>query len=127
MVSLFLLVLSSIWGLEQSDILVFIASILTVIGVAFFAQWSHLSYITAGIILFFTKDLRIGYYIPILDKAYDIAGEIKDIGVMFFHVYSKDLGLIPIPNTMMLHKMIILHGSTKPHKTEESNSKGRQN
>lgn len=119
LVSLFLLVLSSIWGLEQSDILVFIASILTVIGVAFFAQWSHLSNITAGIILFFTKDLRIGDYISILDPQHDITGEIKDIGMMFFHVYSEDLGLISIPNTMMLQKMIIIHGQTKPKKTEK--------
>lgn len=118
LVAIFLLVLSSIWGLEQSDILVFIASILTVIGVAFFAQWSHLSNITAGIILFFTKDLRIGDYLTIMDKDHDITGEIKDIGMMFFHIYSEDLGLISIPNTMMLHKMIILHRSAKPKKVD---------
>lgn len=119
LIALILVVLSSIWGLEQSDILLFIASILTVIGVAFFAQWSHLSNITAGIILFFTKDMRIGDYVTIMDPQHDIKGEIKDVGMMFFHVYSEDLGLISIPNTLMLQKMLIIHGQTKPKKTEE--------
>ncbi len=119
LISIFVLVLSSIWGLEQSDILLFIASILTVIGVAFFAQWSHLSNITAGIILFFTKDMRIGDYITIMDPQHDIKGEIKDVGMMFFHMYSEELGLISIPNTLVLQKMLIIHGRTKPIKDEK--------
>lgn len=119
LVLLFVLVLSSIWGLKQSDIILFIASILTVIGVAFFAQWSHLSNITAGVILFFTKDMRIGDYITIMDNQYEIKGEIQDAGMMFFRVYSEDLGLISIPNTLMLQKMLIIHGQTKPEKVEK--------
>lgn len=41
-----------IWGVKQSDLDVFIGSILTIIGVAFFAQWSLLSNITSSIIIF---------------------------------------------------------------------------
>lgn len=123
LLSVFLIILSSIWGLEQSDILIFIASILTVIGVAFFAQWSHLSNITAGVILFFTKDLRLGDQITILEKENDLTGEVKDIGVIFFQIYSKEKGLVSIPNTMMLQRMIALQGRSskkvEPNKLEK--------
>ena len=42
-----------IWGVDQKDILLTLSSITTVIGVAMFAQWSILSNITSGVILFF--------------------------------------------------------------------------
>ena len=42
-----------IWGVNQSELFVFMASVLTVIGIALFAQWSHLSNLTSGIITFF--------------------------------------------------------------------------
>ena len=42
-------VIISIWGVKPDQIFLFISSILTVIGVAFFAQWSILSNVTAGI------------------------------------------------------------------------------
>jgi hypothetical protein len=40
-----------IWGVQAKDIIIAI-SITTVVGVAMFAQWSILSNITSGIILF---------------------------------------------------------------------------
>lgn len=48
-----------IWGVETKDILFTVSSIATVIGVAFFAQWSILSNITSGMILFFSFPFRI--------------------------------------------------------------------
>ncbi|MFD1063729.1 hypothetical protein ACFQ1Q_10775 [Winogradskyella litorisediminis] len=48
-----------IWGVRQSDLLVFLGSILAVVGVAFFAQWSLLSNITSSIIIFFNHPVRL--------------------------------------------------------------------
>src|SRR5690606_3937313 len=40
--------LFTIWGVKSEHAFIFVSSILTVIGVAFFAQWSLLSNVTAG-------------------------------------------------------------------------------
>jgi len=52
-----------IWGVKQSDLAVFMGSVLTIVGVAFFAQWSFLSNITSSIILFFGHSVKIGDHI----------------------------------------------------------------
>jgi small-conductance mechanosensitive channel len=59
-----------IWGVQARDIFITISSVATVIGVAMFAQWSILSNITAGIILFFSFPFKIGDIILIHDKEY---------------------------------------------------------
>src|SRR5690606_10595871 len=42
-----------IWGVKTDNIITTLSAVITVIGVAFFASWSILSNITAGIILLF--------------------------------------------------------------------------
>ena len=49
-----LIALILIWGVQTKDIIIAISSITTVVGVAMFAQWSILSNITSGVILFFS-------------------------------------------------------------------------
>lgn len=58
--------IAAIWGVKQTDIVVFISSIMAILGIAFVAQWSLLSNITAGLILFFNHPLKIGDHIKIL-------------------------------------------------------------
>ena len=74
-----LILLAAIWGLKQNEIAVFASSVLTVIGIAFVAQWSLLSNITSSIILFFNHPLKIGDQIKILDRDYPFEGEISDL------------------------------------------------
>ena len=54
MVALLCVIIIAIWGIKTSQLFAFITGTLTVIGVAFFAQWSILSNITSGMILFFS-------------------------------------------------------------------------
>ena len=68
-----------IWGVQKKDILLTVSSITTVIGVAMFAQWSILSNITSGIILFFFFPFKIGDVIKIHDNDFPIQAEIEDI------------------------------------------------
>ena len=77
-------VLLFIWGVDQSDLLFFISSMLTNVGVAFFAQWSIMSNITATLIIFFNHPAKIGDHISILDKEYQIEGTISEIGVFYY-------------------------------------------
>jgi len=91
-----------IWGVQTKDIFIVLSSITTVVGVAMFAQWSILSNITSGIILFFSFPYKIGDYIFIHDKDFPIEAEIEDIGA--FHVYLKTRKgeIIVYPNNLML-------------------------
>lgn len=100
MLALFALII--IWGVQTEDIFIAMSSITTIVGVAIFAQWSILSNITSGIILFFSFPYKIGDKIIIHDKDFPIEAEIEDIGA--FHVYlkTKKGEIIVYPNNLML-------------------------
>lgn len=95
-----------IWGVQTKDITIALSSVTTVVGVAMFAQWSILSNITSGVILFFSFPFKIGDIIKIHDKDFPIEAQIEDIGA--FHVYLKttDDEKIIYPNTLLLQKGI---------------------
>ena len=95
-----------IWGVQTKDIFIALSSITTVVGVAMFAQWSILSNITSGIILFFSFPFKIGDVIKIHDKDFPIEAEVEDIGA--FHVYLKTLDgeMVIFPNNLLLQKGI---------------------
>ncbi len=106
LIIVFGLILSSIWGIDQSEIILFVTSILTVIGIAFFAQWSILSNITAGLILFFNNDIRYGEYLTVLEKDNNINGIVIEIGVLFTRLKTDEGKVISIPNSIIIQKMI---------------------
>lgn len=101
-----------IWGVQKEDILVTVSSITTVIGVAMFAQWSILSNITSGIILFFFFPFKIGDVICINDKDFPVQGEIEDINAFHINLRSRDGALNTYPNNLLLQKGITI---LKPH------------
>ncbi|WP_187261476.1 mechanosensitive ion channel domain-containing protein [Pontibacter beigongshangensis] len=98
--------LAAIWGLDQKELLLFITSTITVLGVAFFAQWSILSNVTSGLVLFFSHPLRIGDNIRIFEKDFEVEGRLQDISVFFMHIQTKDGRNITMPNTLALQKII---------------------
>lgn len=100
------IILFGIWGVNQQDLAVYLASVLTVLGVAFFAQWSHLSNITAGVILFFSHPAKIGDTITIKEKDAPIEGTISDIGLFFLTIKTTSQEKILIANTVFLQKMV---------------------
>ncbi|RZJ63621.1 MAG: mechanosensitive ion channel [Flavobacterium sp.] len=104
MSSLFLIFILGVWGINSSDLFAFFTGTLTIIGVAFFAQWSILSNITSGIILFFTFPFRIGDVIKVHDKDFPIEAQIEDIKA--FHTILRTLEgeLITYPNSLLLQK-----------------------
>lgn len=103
-----LIILLIIWGVKQADLAVFVGSILTVIGVAMFAQWSLLSNITSSIILFFGHSVRIGDSISIMEtKDYEIRGEVLNIGLFFTNIKLIDSDdEITLPNNIFIIKTI---------------------
>jgi small-conductance mechanosensitive channel len=97
----------TVWGVNQSELFVFMASVLTVIGIALFAQWSHLSNLTSGIIIFFNHSVKLDDTIAILDKEFEIEGRISDIGFFFVKLKTKEGEEVTMPNNIFLQKMIM--------------------
>jgi small-conductance mechanosensitive channel len=100
------ILLSAIWGLKQSEIAVFVGTLLTVLGIAFFAQWSLLSNITSSLLLFFNHPVKIGDTIKVLDKDCPFEGEVIDLTYFFVHLKTTSGELITIPNSHIFQKSI---------------------
>jgi small-conductance mechanosensitive channel len=102
------ILLSGIWGFKQNEIAAFASTILTALGIAFFAQWSLLSNITSSIILFFNHPLKLGDTIKVLDKDYPFEGEITELTYFFVHLKTTSGEIVTIPNAMILQKSIAI-------------------
>jgi small-conductance mechanosensitive channel len=100
------ILMAGIWGLKQHEIAVFASTILTALGIAFFAQWSLLSNITSSIILFFNHPLKLGDTIKVLDKDYPFEGEVTELTYFFIHIKTANGEVITIPNSIILQKSI---------------------
>ena len=95
-----------IWGVDQSQLLVFLSTVLTILGVAFFAQWSIISNITSTLIIFFNHPIKIGDSLTIIDKDYQIKGRLSDIGIFFIIIKTKENQKITIRSNVCMQKMI---------------------
>jgi len=95
-----------VWGVDQSELLIFLSTILTVLGVAFFAQWSIISNITSTLIIFFNHPIKIGDHLTIMDKEYEIEGQLSDISIFFIIIKTKENKKITIPSNVFMQKMI---------------------
>ncbi|MGK0253980.1 MAG: small-conductance mechanosensitive channel [Mariniflexile sp.] len=98
------ILLIAIWGVEQTNILTFITSILTVIGIALVAQWSILSNISSAIIIFISHPVKLGESVTIIDKEFDIKGQVSDIGLFYVILKTDTNEKIMIPNNVFLQK-----------------------
>ena len=95
-----------IWGVDQSELIFFVSSLLTILGIAFVAQWSIISNITSTLIIFFNHPTKIGDTITVLDKDYQIEGRISDVGVFFVIITTVEGEKITIPSNIFMQKMI---------------------
>lgn len=109
-----ILLLLGVWGMERKGIAVFVGTILTAFGIAFFAQWSLLSNITSALLLFFNHPMKIGDRIRIAEKDSQVEGEITDLTYFFIHVLTESGELITIPNSLAFQKTISVV-TTKPN------------
>lgn len=101
-----LILISTVWGLKQNEIAIYVGTILTALGIAFFAQWSLLSNITSSLILFFNHPMKIGDNIKILDKDYPFEGEVLDLTYFYIHILTENGEIISIPNSIALQKAV---------------------
>ena len=98
--------LTIILGIKFEDVTIFFSSVIALLGVAFFAQWSLLSNLTASIIIFFYHPIKIGDRVKIMDGEFKSEGVIKNI-TGFYTMMELDNGRdVSIPNSLILQKGI---------------------
>lgn len=102
----FLFIIFLIWGIAPSELVAYLASLLTVVGIAFLAQWSIVSNITSTLIIFFNHQVNIGDTIAILDKDYQIEGKISDIGIFFIIIKLESNEYVSLPSNVFMQKMV---------------------
>lgn len=102
----FIFSIAVVWGVQPHNILLGLSSAFAIIGVAMFAQWSVLSNITAGILIFFSTPFKLGDRIQLLDKDMPITATIERIQTFYTHLRTDEDELIVLPNNLFLQKMV---------------------
>ena len=92
------------WGVSIENVWVSIAGILGLVAIGFFAVWSILSNIFAGIVLFFNRPFKIEDTIELLPDG--IKGRVKDINGFFVLLEDEDGHTITIPNNLVFQKIV---------------------
>ena len=95
-----------VWGVKAQNVIAALSAIITVIGIAFFAQWSILSNITAGMIVFFSFPFKIGDYIKVEDTDHSVEGEILDVRAFHTLIRSRNGIITTYPNNLLLQKAV---------------------
>jgi small-conductance mechanosensitive channel len=99
-----IILLMGVWGFKQNEIALFASTILTALGIAFFAKWSLLSNITSSILIFFNHPVKLGDYIRVLHKDYHYEGEVTEMNYFFVHIKTDANEIITIPNSHFFEK-----------------------
>lgn len=102
----FVIVVALIWSVKPQNLLVTLSTVVAFLGVALFAQWSVLSNITAGIVIFFSAPYHIGTQIRLIDKDIPIEATIERIGAFYTHLRTAEGELVTIPNNLFLQKIV---------------------
>lgn len=111
-------ILGLIWGIPPSQLAAYVGSLLTVLGLALLAQWSILSNITAAMIIFFNHQVNIGDSVEIIDKDYNVAGIVSNIGVFFILIKVNPNEYVSIPSIVFMQKMVKKIKNTAPAESE---------
>ena len=99
-----IILLTGVWGFKQNEIALFASTILTALGIAFFAQWSLLSNITSSILIFFNHPVKLGDYVKVLHKDYHYEGEVTEMDYFFVHLRTVTNEIITVPNSHFFDK-----------------------
>ena len=120
---LFIVCLFFIWGINIKDLGLFMSSIFAVMGIALFAQWSILSNVTSGIVMFFTFPYKIGDFIKIHDGEFPLYGYIEEIRSFHVVLRTVDQEIITFPNSLLLQKGVSIFTDENIRKYLESEAK----
>lgn len=95
-------------SIEFEGLLVILGAVSAATGIAFFAQWSILSNVTTGIIMFWRFPIHIGDRIGILGVE-GSTGTVQEITPFFIILADENGNIITIPNNQTLQQSIVIH------------------
>jgi small-conductance mechanosensitive channel len=102
----FVICIAMYWGVRPQNLVITLSSVLAFLGVAMFAQWSVLSNVTAGIIMFFSAPYHVGNSIRLIDKDIHLEAKIERVGAFYTHLRTPAGELVIIPNNLFLQKVV---------------------
>ncbi len=105
---IFLLIEAFVLGVKIQDLVVLFSSVFAILGITLFANWSILSNVTSGIVMFFSFPYKIGDKIKIHDKDLEIIAIIEDIRSFQIHLRKNNGNLVTYPNSLLLQKAVTL-------------------
>lgn len=117
-------VLLLVWGIDFSGLLIVSTSLLTLTGVALFANWSLLSNVTAYLVLLFHGSYRRGNFVRIIDGDNYIEGYIADINLFHTRLITEERETVIYPNNLVLGRPTLVNPRSRMRtigKTHENN------
>ncbi|KFZ37467.1 mechanosensitive ion channel protein MscS [Shewanella mangrovi] len=94
-------------GIGYQDVSLFVSSAFAVMGMALVAQWSILSNLTAGILIFFMFPYKLGDRIKIVDADVDATGILEEVTLFHLLIKLDNGNTITYPNTLALTHPVI--------------------
>jgi small-conductance mechanosensitive channel len=98
-----------VWGIDVEGLLLLATSVVTLTGVALFAQWSILSNITAYFILLMQDGFKRGNFVRIVELDNYIEGTVADIGPFNTRLVTEDRVVVLVPNNAMLARTVFIN------------------
>lgn len=98
-----------VWGIDFSGLLLVSTSLITITGVALFANWSLLSNITAYFILLFQPSYSRGNFIRVFEGDNFVEGTIADVNLFNIKLITDDEEIIMYPNNLLLTRLTMLN------------------
>jgi small-conductance mechanosensitive channel len=102
-----------VWGIDFSGLLLISTSLITITGVALFANWSLLTNITAYFILLFQPSYSRRNFIRILEGDNFVEGTVSEVNLFNIKLITGDLDIIMYPNNLLLTRLIMLNPKNK--------------
>lgn len=101
-----------VWDISLHNVWVSLTGILAVTAIAFFAIWSLVGNILAGVILYFTSPFKIEDEIEVMPD--EICGTVLAINTFYTVLLDENGGYINIPNSLFFQKYIRVKRNREP-------------
>lgn len=115
-------VVSNVLGFGIQGIFVATSSFFALVGIAFFANWSILSNITASVILYFTFPYRIGNRIQIENEP-KYSGILHDVTIMYLKIRTDGGSYITLPSNVAIQKIMTVQSEADYQKAQREAQK----
>jgi len=112
-----------VWGINVKSLWFSVGSVLAMIAVAFFAVWSLIGNILAGVILFFTTPFKVNDTIEIMPD--EIRGKVLAVNTFFTVLSDEEQNLISVPNSVFFQKYTKRMKKERGKKVEMAGDRGQ--